>query len=195
MKKKLFSLLLVFGTLLASTSTAVLADEVPAGDTTSMTGSTNVDISVVTTPIILGKVVAPTFGTYATSTKEQTIKATGDLSIEVLDSRMEDQKSSPWNLSYQLSTFVNGKEYTVHLAMGKGTVKDSAGNVMKGENFDIQADSGESKNITTSYSDTDVKYYYVVPKDRIKLTLPADMPVGTYKAQQTVVLTSTPDAE
>lgn len=185
---KLFSFLLTLGLLIPATSTAALAD-----DGTGLTGSTPVDVNVVETPIVLGNVQAPTFGTYATSTKAQNIKATGDLKIEVLDNRMD--KTTPWTLTYELSTFVNGKEYTVNLDMKKGTVKDSAGNVMKGESFDIQTTSGESKTITNSYSDTDVKYYYTVAKDDISLTLPADMPVGSYKATQRVVLTNTPAAE
>lgn len=155
---------------------------------------TPMNVTIVESPIKLEKVTAPTFGAYQKSAHEQEIQATGDLLIAVRDQR--ENKKSPWQLTYQLSTFANGQEYQVKVLLGQGRLStDQSGEVVQATPQKIAADPNETATILEAYSSQSTKYYYQIEKQKIHLELPANLPIGEFVGQQIVTLLNTPEID
>ncbi|GEK37612.1 hypothetical protein ACFFRT_11730 [Enterococcus thailandicus] len=155
---------------------------------------TPMNVTIVESPIKLEKVTAPTFGTYQKSAHEQEIQATSDLLIAVRDQR--ENKKSPWQLTYQLSTFTNGQEYQVKVLLGRGKLStNQSGEVVQATPQKIAADPNEAGTILEAYSSQSTEYYYQIDKQKIHLELPADLPTGEFVGKQLVTLLNTPEID
>lgn len=186
MKRKHWILLLVGCGVLFGFSTATKAAEV-----TGQQGDTPVSIEIVESPIRLVAVSPPTFGTYPVSDEEQVLQAKSGLTIKVADYR--DERSTPWRLTYQLSTFVNGKAYAVKMNLGKGQVSSSlAEEAVTFQASPVSLESMEESELVNVYSTETRDYEYVIGKEAVSLTIPGKLPVGEFVGQQTVRLLNTP---
>lgn len=186
MKRKHWILLLVGCGVIGGLSTVARADEV-AGQQ----ADTPISIRIIDSPIRLVAVSPPTFGTYPVSDEEQVLQAKSGLTIKVADYR--DERSTPWRLTYQLSTFVNGKAYAVKMNLGKGQVSSSlAEEAVTFQASPVSLESMEESELVNVYSTETRDYEYVIGKEAVSLTIPGKLPVGEFVGQQTVRLLNTP---
>ncbi|BBM19523.1 hypothetical protein G15_3203 [Enterococcus avium] len=182
--KKINFLLLTGGCFLLIFCTAEVAAHAQA--------ETPVAINIIETPIRLVKVRAPTFETAHVSSKRQTLKATGNLEIQVKDLRQS--KTTPWKLLYQLTDFSNGKKYSATINLGKGTVR-ALGDESKitAMPHAVSVGANEIGTLVTAHSAEASDYLYRVDKQAIALTIPGNLPAGKFTGKQTVLLLNTPE--
>jgi hypothetical protein len=186
MKRKHWILLLVGCGVIGGLSTVARADEV-AGQQ----ADTPISIRIIDSPIRLVAVSPPTFGTYPVSDEEQVLQAKSGLTIKVADYR--DERSTPWRLTYQLSTFMNGKAYVVKMNLGKGQLTSATvGEAVKFQASQLSLESMEESELVNVYSSKTIDYEYEVDKEAVSLTIPGKLPVGEFVGQQTVRLLNTP---
>lgn len=185
MISKKIRIILLSTLMMPFSATTALASEV-----TGNAKDTPISIEIVESPIRLNKVIAPTFGTYYDSAEKQVLKATGDLIIGIVDYR--EMKDTPWSLSYEISTFSNGNEYSVKMNLGKGIATSKSGQPLSGNSMVFSKNSNESGKILEAYSTNEEEFSYRVEKENITLEIPGSMPTGDFSGKQLVTLINTP---
>ncbi|MFP3776418.1 WxL domain-containing protein [Enterococcus mundtii] len=143
-----------------------------------------VNVQIIEPAIYLKKVIPPTFDRYPFPETDIEVPAKQDLVIEVVDNR---SGTNGWKLDYSLSAFKNQQEYTAKLSMKDGqltTEKNSVYQVNDIENIS----HGETQELVKVSQGTKQNFRLIIPKESIKLSVPANSPSGTYKAIQTVNL-------
>lgn len=143
-----------------------------------------VNVQIIEPAIYLKKVIPPTFDRYPVPETDIEVLAKQDLVIEVVDNR---SGTNGWKLDYSLSAFKNQQEYTAKLSMKDGqltTEKNSVYQVNDIENIS----HGETQELVKVSQGTKQNFRLIIPKESIKLSVPANSPSGTYKAIQTVNL-------
>lgn len=143
-----------------------------------------VNVQIIEPAIYLKKVIPPTFDRYPVPETDIEVPAKQDLVIEVVDNR---SGTNGWKLDYSLSAFKNQQEYTAKLSMKDGqltTEKTSVYQVNDIENIS----HGETQELVKVSQGTKQNFRLIIPKESIKLSVPANSPSGTYKAIQTVNL-------
>lgn len=163
-------------------------------------GQTPIQIEVIQSPIRLVKVQAPTFGTYEMTNKSRSIQATGDLVINVEDTRTEN--SSPWQVDYEISIFEstadkNKPSSTLKYKIGTGTLTIDGQAIDKSVYQTQEIELGQEKRgtLTKVNLSSANNFEYRIPKEKISIFVPENSTVGEYKAIQTVHLISLPESE
>lgn len=186
MSKKNKFLLLSVLTVSFFSSVPVFADEV-----INNSKETPVNIEIIESPIRLSTVKAPVFGTYYQSNRVQTIKATGDLVIEVIDQRKA--RDTPWKLNYGISTFINDEEYNLKMSIGRGESYSKSGQKLADTSKSITVTNGNLKELVEAYSTDEEQFTYRVKKNEISIELPANLPTGKFVGKQKVTLINIPN--
>lgn len=154
---------------------------------------TPIAIKIIDSPIRLAKVTAPTFGTYYQSDDAQRLHATGDLFIEVDDKR--ESKVTPWKITYELSTFINGEEYNAKINIGKGIATSATGKNLRAIPKKLSLVSNNTGDLVEAFSTEEEQFSYRVLKEDISLDIPGNLPVGDFQGTQLVTLINTPSVD
>lgn len=160
--------------------------------------NSSVGIDIVESPIRLTSVQAPTFGTYELTGGKQEFQATGDLVIQVEDTRTSALSS--WGVQYEVSLFemTSGTSSLTDQARIKVGVGEL---IIAGQSADSSfyhpqavelAAEGTGYLFQTTTSET-TDFIYTVPKDKIALSIPNTVGKGEYTAVQTVTLINVPN--
>lgn len=104
--------------------------------------------------------------------------------IEVVDNR---SGKNGWKLDYSLSAFKNEQEYATKLSMKNGRLATEETTVYQVNDIE-NISNGETQELVRVSQGTKQTFRLVIPKESIKLNVPANSPSGTYKAIQTVNL-------
>ena len=176
-----------------------IPSESEAQEGSTQSNQTPLNIQVVESPLRLTKVQAPTFGTYEIDfqNSQRKIQATGDLLIEVDDTRTT--LLSSWGIQYEISMFEdnsNQKTFgnTTVLNIGKGELSINRSQL---DPTIYQTNSQElipnkpALLLQTKESQT-TKFTYRVPKEAISMNLPNGLKSGDYTATQTITLVNLP---
>ncbi|MGY3748790.1 hypothetical protein [Vagococcus acidifermentans] len=176
------------------TSQRVRAETVRNNQRTS-----DISVRIVASPITLGEVTAPSFGTYNVSSKSQKVTAASGLKVQVKDER--HGKDVPWQLKYSLVVADNSKEKALagrtQLFIGEGRLT-ADGTSLPRTQYQPKAISlqlNEDKHLVDTVSAKATNYEYGVPKENIQLAIKENTPAGTYDITQVVTLNIVPPAE
>ena len=143
-----------------------------------------VNVQIIEPAIYLKKVIPPTFDRYPVPETDIEVPAKQDLVIEVVDNR---SGTNGWKLDYSLSAFKNQQEYTAKLSMKDGQLTTEKNSVYQVNDIEYIS-HGETQELVKVSQGTKQNFRLIIPKESIKLSVPANSPSGTYKAIQTVNL-------
>lgn len=143
-----------------------------------------VNVQIIEPAIYLKKVIPPTFDRYPVPETDIEVPAKQDLVIEVVDNR---SGTNGWKLDYSLSAFKNQQEYTEKLSMKDGQLTTEKNSVYQVNDIEYIS-HGETQELVKVSQGTKQNFRLIIPKESIKLSVPANSPSGTYKAIQTVNL-------
>lgn len=159
--------------------------------------NSTIGIEVVQSPISLTNVQPPTFTTYPLQEGGQTLQATGDLIIDIEDTRTEN--ASSWALQYGISTFENTTDSSelngsVVIKIGSGdlSMDETSMSSSSYKSQSVELAQGNQGILLQVDSSREASYQYRVPKENISIRVPTEATVGQYQAIQTVNLTSLP---
>lgn len=156
--------------------------------------NTTIEVEIKDNELMLGKVQTLNFGTHRVSSKQSSYQATQDLTIQIIDKRVT--KKTPWQVYYQLSDFYGSDSSsfyaTLHFRSGYLLAKTTKGRV-KIRNLKIKTgtDKYELFEFQSNTSEDSI-YEFVIPKQDIYLTIPADINAGKYEAVQIITLQNVP---
>ncbi|MGM0278357.1 WxL domain-containing protein [Enterococcus sp. AZ033] len=143
-----------------------------------------VNVQIIEPAIYLKKVIPPTFDRDPVPETDIEVPAKQDLVIEVVDNR---SGTNGWKLDYSLSAFKNQQEYTAKLSMKDGQLTTEKNSVYQVNDIEYIS-HGETQELVKVSQGTKQNFRLIIPKESIKLSVPANSPSGTYKAIQTVNL-------
>jgi len=143
-----------------------------------------VNVQIIEPAIYLKKVIPPTFDRYPVPETDIEVPAKQDLVIEVVDNR---SGTNGWKLDYSLSAFKNQQEYAAKLSMKDGQLTTEQATVYQVNDLE-NISHGETQELVKVSQGTKQNFRLIIPKESIKLSVPANSPSGTYKAIQTVNL-------
>lgn len=173
------------GGLFLLLSLFLLSGKVEAETMSGETDDTPVTVRITEpAPLYLKNVVPPTFGRYPVQGSAFKIQAESDLIIDVVDQRTDNNQ---WKLNYSLSLFKNQGNHELAIDFKKGQLTASDDTVYQA-NAPVTFNTGATIELVRVTTGSPQTYQYVIPKGNITMTVPANSPVGTYQAIQTVTL-------
>lgn len=180
------SVMIAFWLIFLACSSPVFADSI-------QNKTSEMDITIMESPITLNHVSAPTFSETPEQSVGQRLQAASDFVVVVQDKR--DIKRTPWQLSYQLSAFDKAESVGISLELGKGVVTPIGDNQpIQYEARHVSTGKGSSETLVDALSTSHTQYEYRIPKEGIHLDIPTALGAGTYTARQTVTLMNIPTA-
>lgn len=166
-----------------------------AQEVSGQNAETPIGIEVKQSPIHLTTVQAPTFGSYELTGQGQQLQATGDLIIQVEDTRTTDL--SAWGLQYELSIFNTasddntlGEQTKLNLGTGELTMNGQAVDASRYSAQSVELSPDTTGTLMQTNFSQPTTFSYRVPKEKISLSISGLRATGEYSATQTVTLSN-----
>lgn len=164
------------------------AEIVGANEKVQGTSETPVTIMVEEKTLLLNTLEFPKFEEQEIKKERHSFHPLNDLVIEVNDKRTV--RSTPWSVDYQLSIVTDEKNKIVpdvYLRLERGIVTETNSRNYESFNLDVPT-TNESRRMLRSKDSSINHLVYRIPKEKITLHLPKELPVGKYKMEQSIFL-------